>query len=254
MGEPSRLCGEYVLANQELRGGEAVLHVPDVRLRIGEIFPEDVEGLHLAVQEAVDHLGNHQSRFFRKFFHLPGGGKFFPRLGVVHPLVAREDIGQGSHVAGPLDVVLPPQGVDAPAFEADIAQEHLEVRAGHDVVDTTDMFGDPQGVHEHGGAVGRETARHGPDHVGPDPADRRGPLRRIFQHLLLQFFETHGAGFNKILIVEILGDKDVHHPVQEGHVGAYLYLYMQVGQIHEGRSPGIHHDHLGAADHRHLQQ
>ena len=126
-----------------------MLHVPDVGLGIGQVFPEHIEELDLAVHQAVHHLGHHQAVLFRELLHTPGGLELGPGQRVFHLLIAREDVGQRPHVAGALDVVLAPQRVDPAAFKTDISQQHLQVGAAHDVVDPAGVLGDPQGIDEH---------------------------------------------------------------------------------------------------------
>ncbi len=59
-----------------------------------------------------------------------------------------------------------------------------------------------------------------------DAADLGGPLRRIFHHLVLELFEADAAGFDIVLVVEVLGDEHVHEAVEEGDVAAHLDRQM----------------------------
>jgi hypothetical protein len=72
MGKFGCLVGKNVLANQELRGGQFVLHFSDVGFRVSEVFSKDVECPDLPGQKAFHHLGNHESVLFRQPGHTPG--------------------------------------------------------------------------------------------------------------------------------------------------------------------------------------
>ncbi len=109
---------------------KALLHVVDIRLGVGQVLAEDVEGLDLAVEQAVHHLGDHQAGLVGQVVDAPGRFELGPRWPDRSPSGSREDIGQRPHVAGALHVVLSAQRVDAAAFEAHVAQEHLEIGAG----------------------------------------------------------------------------------------------------------------------------
>ena len=149
IGKAGGLGGEDVLADHELRRLQTMFHMADVGLGIGQVLPEDIKELDLAIDQAVHHLGHHQAVLFRELLHPPGGLELGPGRGVFHLLITGKDIGQRPHIAGPLDVVLAPQRVHPAAFKADIPQEHLQIGATHDVVDPAGVLGDPQGIDEH---------------------------------------------------------------------------------------------------------
>ncbi len=123
-----------------------MLDVGDVRLGIGQVLAEDLEGLDLAFEQAFHHLGDHQAGLVGQAGDAPGLLELGAGFRIGHLLVAGKDIGQCTHVAGALDVVLAAQGIDAAALHAHVAQQHLEVGTGDDVVSSAGVLGDPEGV------------------------------------------------------------------------------------------------------------
>ena len=140
---------EDILADQEFRRFQTMFNMMNIRFGVGQIFTEDIKGFDFSGGQTFHHRGHHHAGLVGKRFDIPGLLEFRPGLRIVHLLIAGENIGQRAHVAGALNVVLTAQRIDAAAFKADIAQKHLEIGAGHDVVHAADMFGNAQGVHEH---------------------------------------------------------------------------------------------------------
>ena len=68
-----------------------------------------------------DHFRGLESRFGGQAGDVPGPFHLFDGIQVVHRLVAGEHVGQPAHVAGPLDVVLPAQGINPAAPDAQVA-------------------------------------------------------------------------------------------------------------------------------------
>ena len=231
-----------------------MLHVPDIGLGVGQIFPEDVKELDLAVHQAVHHLRHHQAVLFRELLHAPGGLELGPGRRVLHLLITGEDVGQRPHVAGALHVVLAAQRVDAAAFKADVSQEHLEVGAAHDVIDAAGMLGDPQGIDQHQGADRGQAAGDIDQHLHADAGNGRGPLRRILHDLGLQGLEAGAAGFDILLIIEVFGDQHVHQAIEEGDVAADLNGHMDIGELGQLGAPRVDDDELRAVAHRVLQK
>ena len=107
-----RLGQEDILDDKNIEFFQGRFHVAQVRVGDQGVFAHDVEGLDLAFVDGMEHIQDGEPGFFGEVF-APGLGKFLIGGFVGHGLVAREDVGQAAHVAGPLDVVLAPEGVDA---------------------------------------------------------------------------------------------------------------------------------------------
>ena len=106
-----------------------------------------------------------------------------PRLGVGHPLVPGEEVGEGADVAGALDVVLAAEWVYAGAGSTDVPGEHGEVRGAEDVVDPGDVLGDAHAEEDRCPLGGAVDARSFPDLLGGDPGYALGVLRRVLLHV-----------------------------------------------------------------------
>ena len=118
---------------------------------------------------------------------------FSRSLRVVHPLIPGKDIRQRSHVAGALYIVLAPQRVDPAAFQAHVAQEHLEIGATDDIVDPAGMLGNPQGIESMTGFTARQAPGDFPDDLRRRSRIFRGPLRRVLHDLFLERIKTGAA-------------------------------------------------------------
>ena len=182
--------------------------------------------------------------------HPPGLGKFCPVAGIGHRLVAREHVGKGPHVAGALDVVLPPQGVDAAALHAEVSEQHLQVGDSLHVVLAAGVLRDAQGVAEHHGLDRGDSAGEVPDHLGADAADGGGALGRICANVRLQLVEIDGAGLHEFAVVQVFRDQYVHQRIEKGDVRPHADGHMQRRQVHQCVPAGVHHDELCALHHR----
>ena len=149
MSKAGRFRGEDILADEKFRGCQLVFHLMDVRFRIGQIFSEDVKGPDGLVHQPLHHLGDHQPVVFRQLLDAPGLFKFGPGSRIDNLLIAGEDVGQGAHIAGTLDVVLTAQGIHAGGRHSQVPQQELEIGRAHHVVLPGRVFRDPQGVAEH---------------------------------------------------------------------------------------------------------
>ncbi|MNN33246.1 hypothetical protein D3C81_1469980 [compost metagenome] len=90
-------------------------------------------------------------------------------------------MGEGAHVAGALNVVLPPQRVHAHAFAADVAGGHGQVGDAHHRGAALAVFGDAQTVVDRRIATGGIQARSGTDVGSGYTADRAKGFRRVFR-------------------------------------------------------------------------
>ena len=108
---------------------------------------------------------------------------------------------------------------------------------------------------EDDGAFGaRIGARDLAQRVGGNAADRRHFLRREILDVFLPGVETFDIGLDILLVVKLLGDDDIEHGVEHRHVGAVLELHHAPGMALERLPARIHHDELGAALGRLLEE
>jgi hypothetical protein len=157
----------------------------NIRFGVGQVLTENIKGFDFSGGEIFHHRRHHHAGFIRKRFDVPRLLELRPGVRIGHLLIAGENIGQCAHVAGALNIILTALRVDTAAVNADIAQHHLEIGAGHHVVDAADMFGNAQRVHEHRRLDGSHRARQFANGIGGNAADLGCFFRRIFHHLFL---------------------------------------------------------------------
>ncbi len=193
-----------------------------IRIRNQRIFTDDVKGFELSVMGRRYHLGYFQSGLIRQCVNAPGFGHFLVGRRVYHLLVATVNIRQTSHVTGPLDVVLPPQGVDPAAFNAEIAAQHGQVGQGFDIVRPGGVLGDSHAVQDTA-ALGAGIQAGGiNDLLGGDSGNFRHIIRCIFFNGFFDFIKSLGAPFDILFGVKVFLDDDVHQAVYPGDIGAQV--------------------------------
>ena len=143
-------------------------------------------------------------------------GQIFHR----HHLVAGVHVGQPAHVAGALHVVLAAKRIEPGGFPADIAGEHAQVGQGLHVVHAGDVLGDAHGV-ENGGSFGLAVKfGHLFDGFGRHAGDFGHLFGRVLFDHLQQLFKVLGALLDERFVVPAVFVDDMHHAVDERHVGA----------------------------------
>ena len=115
---------------QEIQLFEGLDQVVGIRIGNDRILPDDIQGLDFALGDGRHHAGHGQAHPIRQVLDPPGRLHLGPGVGIGHRLITGKDVGQAAHVAGPLDVVLAPEGVDPAAFNPDVAAEHGQVGQG----------------------------------------------------------------------------------------------------------------------------
>jgi hypothetical protein len=85
------------------------------------------------------------------------------------------------------------------------------------------------------------------DLLGGHARDFGRTLGRVLHHLGLQLLKALGAFGHELLVVQFLGDQDVHDAVEQGNVGARLLADVQHRKVGNGDGARIADDDLGAA-------
>ena len=194
------------------------------------VFPHDVEGPDLPPERRRHHLPDRQTGLVVEPLNPPGLLELLPRGRIRHRLIAGKHVGKGAHVAGALDVVLPPQRVDPRGRPSDMAGQHGEARTGFDVVRARRVLGDAHGVDDHR-LVGRGV------HPGRllqimaiDPGNLFHDPGAVTADEGLELLESLCPVFNVLPVKEALFDDDVHHPVQNGDIRADILPQVQRGK------------------------
>ena len=137
----------------------------------------------------------------------PGAGRLAPgrdvgvevgvQGGVGHGQVAGQEVVEGGDVGGALDAGVAPEGEDAAARAADVAQEELDDGRGADVLHADRVLGPADGVAEGGGALPARVAAQGLGHrqelVPGDAAHLLHHLGRVAGVVALEHLE-HAPG------------------------------------------------------------
>jgi hypothetical protein len=80
-----------------------------------------------------------------------------------------------------------------------------------------------------------------------DAADRLHGFRRELLQMDFELLEAVGVGLDILGVVEVLGDDDVHHRIEQGHVAAGLEAQHVAGEVLQRLAARVHHDEVGAA-------
>ncbi|MNP17090.1 hypothetical protein D3C76_1095120 [compost metagenome] len=176
MGELGGFVEENVLHHDTFHGRQRRGDVLGIGVALGDVFALAIQALEAAGQGRLEHVGNAQARvglqgdvpglFELRSYHLVGDVP-----------VAGQLMGEGTHVAGALDVVLPAQRVHAHAFTADVAGGHGQVGDAHHRSTALAVFGDAQTVVDRRIATGGIQSRSGTDIGSGYTADRAKHFR-----------------------------------------------------------------------------
>ena len=243
VGIAGRLRHKELLHHQEIQGFKGLDDVVGVRVGDDGVLAVNIESFDLSFDGGREHVRRVCAHFAVQG-HAPGFFKFFAHGIIGHVLIAGEFVGHGTHVAGTLDVVLPPQRVDAAAAAAQLTNHHGHVGHGHNALGAGGMLRDAQAVDD-GRFGGPGVQPRGPAQIlRIDVADLRHALGRITEHDLFELFKALGAFGDKFLVDEPFGEKHVHHAIGKGHVRAGAELEVNVGALGKADVPGVHHDEL----------
>src|SRR6187551_115944 len=100
----------------------------------------------------------------------------------------------------------------------------------------------------------REATRNLAQRIGGNAADRFHLLRREVLHILGDLIKTFDVGLYVLLVVKFLADDDIEHGVEHRHVRTVLKLHHLPGVALERLPARVHHDQLGAALGRLLEE
>src|SRR5471032_1322590 len=232
MGELGGFVEENILHHDAFHGRQRRGDVLGIRVALGNVFALAIQALKAAAKGGLEHVGNAQARIGLQG-HVPGLFELRPYHLVGDVPVAGQLVGEGAHVAGALNVVLPTQRVHAHAFAADVARGHGQVGDAHDRRAALAVLGDAQAVVDRGVAAGSIQTGGGTDVGRGYAADLAKDFRRVFR--AADEFAPAGeiaalaTGVDKGLVQQALGDDDVGQGVKHGDVGARAQGQVQFG-------------------------
>ncbi len=159
----------------------------------------------------------------------PGLFVFGDLLRILHRLVVGEEHRNEAGVGGALHVVLAAQRMQAGAGTADLAADQRQRDQTARIVGAVGVLRHAHAPEDDGAFGARVGARDFAQRVGGDAADRLHLLRREILDVLGKLVEAFDIGLHVLLVVQLLGDDDVEHGVEHGHVGAVLELHHLPG-------------------------
>ena len=242
VGQLRRFGEENILNHQEIQS----LHFLDGMIQVGvgdhRVLPHDIQGLDTPLQDGRQHVGHGHAHIIGQAGDAPGVFHLLAVGRIGDHLVPGEDVGQAAHVAGALNIVLAPQGVDAAAQNAHIAGEHGQVGQGLDVVGAHGVLGNAHTVNN-GGSLGLGIEPGGLDQIRRGhAADLFHIFRGVLGHRFFQGLKIFGAFGHVVGGLEIFFDNDVHDAVNDRDVGARLLAQPEGGMFHQVNAPGVDDD------------
>ena len=241
-------CGgfrqENVLDHQEFAVFQGVFHMVQVGIGHHGILTHDIQAPYAASFHGVHDFSNGQAGFTGEG-NTPGLFKLFPGSVVEDLLIGGEIGGQTAHVTGTLDIVLTAQGVDTAAVLADLAAQQCQVGGAHDTLGAGGVLSDTHGIVDTGFVCLGVQAGSLLQLFGIDLADFGHHLGGVVLDHFHQSFIALGALVDILLVLQALGDDDIHHAVEQGNVGAGLDLQEHIGFPAQRNAAGLSHDDLG---------
>ena len=173
---------------------------------------------------------------------------------VLDRLVVGEEHRDQAGVGSALHVVLAAQRMQPGAGPADLAGDQRQRDQAARIVGAVGVLRHAHAPEDDRAFGARISARHFAQRVGSMP--QIGAISSGVKSLTFSFqrVETFDIGLDILLVVELLGDDDVEHGVEHRHVGAVLELQHAPGMALERLAARVHHDELGAALGRLLEE
>ena len=112
----------------------------------------------------------------------------------------------------------------------------------------------PHAPENHRPRTGRIEPRHFADRIGGNAADRRHEIGAVACDVRHQFRITQSPIGDEFRIDQIFLDDDVHHRVQQRHVGIGFELQVTIRSAGQLTAPRVHDDEFGAAAHGILEE
>ena len=228
---------EDVLDDEEVELSEGVPHAGEICLANRWVLTDDVERPNLALLYSVPQLREVKAPLRRQIFDPPERGHPLPELLIGQGHVTWEKLAEGAHVSGSLHVVLAAHGIETAAL-TDVAEEQCEVYHSEDVFNPRNVLGKAHSPHYGPTASQGECPRHLSDQPRGDPGNFLRVLGGVLPHGHFDLGEARRPGPDKLIIVELLSDYNVHHGVGKGYVRSRPYYKAVVG---EGHRPGLPH-------------
>ncbi len=169
------------------------------------------------------------------------------QIGAPDRLVVRQEHRDQACVGSALHVVLSTQRMQAGAGTADLPGDQGERDQAARIVGAVHMLADAHAPEDDGSTRARIHPRHFAQGFGRNAADRLHLLRGEFLDALLEFIEALGIAGDILFVGQAFGDDGIDHRVQHRDIAAGLERQMLGGMARQRLPARVHHDQLGAA-------
>ncbi len=207
--------GKISQTARKLQTFQGLSHSAAVRIAHHGILAHDEQTAQLAFFRSGEHLQGRQSRSVGKLC-APGLLKLL--AGQLHLLIAAIKIGQSTHVAGSLHVLMPSQGAETRSLPADISRGQHQIGQRLDVIGSHGMLSNSHSVDDcsplrrakDSGCLFQITLFNS--------RDRLSPIGRAARNCLANRLKAIRPGIDKFLIVQALPNNDVQQGIYPGDV------------------------------------
>ena len=209
-----------------------------IGLRLCGVLADDVQRVEFASFHRGEHVAEMPAPLAWKR-GVPGRLELSDGDGIFDILSAQKLVGNRSHVAAALHVVLPSQRIETRAVSSDMTAEQRQIDECSDVVDRIVMLGDPEGPTERG----LRSARIGYGELANKGCRDAGRLFRVFQRVRLDghsvFLKAVGGSGHEVAVLQSGGEDLPADGVGQRYIGADVEAEPAVGPASARRLTGI---------------
>ena len=216
-----------------------------IRITYHGVFTDYDDALDFAVMRHVDGFSQGYAVVGRQL-NSPGFFKFCTYIRVGDCLIGRISNRQGAHVASSLHIILPAQRIYSGAGFAQVACQQGQIAHGFHIICTGTMLGHAHGIADRSYFRLGINASRLADICGGYTGDFFGCFRSIIGYNRRHCFIAFGTVGNKLLVQQIFADNDIHHGIDQRHIGTRFELHVDVSHLCQFDAPRIGHDQFGS--------
>ena len=166
---------------------------------------------------------------FRRYPETPRLFEFPAELIVLYVLEAGQPVGDGPHVAAPLDVVLSPKRIEPGAVATDMARQEGQIEQRKNVVDRIVMFRNAKSPANLGTVSARVRMSHLPQYVRRNAGHGLRILEGVGFYSGLISFVTAGGVLNEGAVLQPGSDDLASDRVGQGNIRAHVDAQPNIG-------------------------
>ena len=197
---------------------------------VRRVFSQNVKGRQFAAFHRLKHVA-HVPAAFGRDFAAPGFFEFGAQFVVFDVLKTGQAVGNRTHVAAALNIILTAQRIDAAAVAADVAGEKREIDERKDIVHRVVMFGDaqrPAKLRARGFGI---RVGHLANSFGGNAGFTFSAFQRVFLDARFVRFETAGRIFDELFVHEASGNDFAAHRVGQRNVRAHIEAQPNISPL-----------------------